>query len=207
VTLDDLAVRIRAEHEQVGAALRRGVEHALRCGDLLLQAKTQVAHGEWLPWLEEHCVMAERTAQAYMKLARNRSAIEAETRNVADLGVRGALALLTTTQPTPLPDAPAPTPILMTPAEAQTAVERAARSLVTATDSAWRVAELTHHAVVELGAPLEGWCADIGLSPAEGYRYLGMWSAHGSAVLAGRWENVPEFWDADEVMRGGSPPE
>jgi hypothetical protein len=34
----------------------------MTAGDLLIEAKALVPHGQWLPWLAEHCEMAERTA-------------------------------------------------------------------------------------------------------------------------------------------------
>ena len=94
-SLDTLAEQIRTEHEHVGTALSQALSHAIRAGALLLDAKAQLPHGTWLPWLEGNCGLAERTAQAYMRLARNRVALEEQTRNgVADLGVREALKLL-----------------------------------------------------------------------------------------------------------------
>jgi hypothetical protein len=85
-----LAEQIRAEHEATAIAMRRGIEHAIRAGDLLLEAKALLKHGQWLPWLVEHCAISERTARLYMRIARNRSAIE-ENGNVADLGLRSSL--------------------------------------------------------------------------------------------------------------------
>jgi hypothetical protein len=46
-------------------------QHAMAAGDLLLEAKLRLKHGEWLPWLAEHRSMSERTAQRYMRLARD----------------------------------------------------------------------------------------------------------------------------------------
>jgi hypothetical protein len=93
-SLVDLAARIRHEHEATSAALKSSVAHAMAAGDLLLEAKTQVPHGQWLPWLKEHCLISERTAQLYMRVATNRTQIEAKTQHVADLTVRGAVALI-----------------------------------------------------------------------------------------------------------------
>ena len=93
-SLADLAARIRAEHEGVAAAIRRGLEHAIRAGDLLIEAKGKVPHGEWLPWLATTGV-PERAAQRYMRLARNRAKIEtANPSDLSDLTVDAALALL-----------------------------------------------------------------------------------------------------------------
>jgi len=92
-SLVDLAARIRSHHDATKAALKTGIDHAMAAGDLLIEAKAQIPHGIWLPWLKEHCAVSERTARLYMRLARNRS--EIEIGNVADLSVRGALALIT----------------------------------------------------------------------------------------------------------------
>lgn len=89
-SLTDLAARIREEHEATSAFLRHGLEHAIAAGKLLIEAKAQLKHGEWLPWLCECCQVPERTASHYMRLARH----TAEIGNVADLTVRGALAQL-----------------------------------------------------------------------------------------------------------------
>jgi hypothetical protein len=71
-SLADLAARIRAEHEAAGRALRDGLRHAIAAGALLIEAKQQIGkHGAWLPWLAENCSVPERTAQAYMRVARS----------------------------------------------------------------------------------------------------------------------------------------
>lgn len=94
-SLSDLGARIRVEHHATSAALKSSVEHAMAAGDLLLEAKALVAHGQWLPWLAEHCEMSERTAQLYMRTAKNREAVELQMRNaIADLTLNEAAALL-----------------------------------------------------------------------------------------------------------------
>jgi hypothetical protein len=91
-SLADLAARIKVEHEASGRAIKQGLDHAIACGRLLIEAKAQLnKHGQWLPWLREHCGrMPERTAQHYMRLARHAD----EIRNVADLSAREAAALI-----------------------------------------------------------------------------------------------------------------
>jgi hypothetical protein len=44
----------------------------LTAGDLLLEAKAQVGHGQWLRWLRDRCGVSDRIARLYMRLARNR---------------------------------------------------------------------------------------------------------------------------------------
>jgi hypothetical protein len=53
-------------------ATRRGLEHAIAAGFLLIEAKELVEHGEWLTWLEANCHVRVRQAQVFMRLARNR---------------------------------------------------------------------------------------------------------------------------------------
>lgn len=89
-SLTDLAFRIRAEHDATASAMKRGIYHAMAAGDLLTEAKGLLKHGQWRPWLAEHCAIPERTASHYMRLARRR----AEIGNVADLTVQGAITLL-----------------------------------------------------------------------------------------------------------------
>jgi hypothetical protein len=89
--LDKLATLIQQRHEAVAASLKEAVSNAIAAGELLLEAKKQVGHGEWLPWLAENCDISERTAQAYMRLAR----APLEMRNaVADWPLREALAAI-----------------------------------------------------------------------------------------------------------------
>jgi DUF3102 family protein len=93
-SLTDLAARINAEHVAAEQAYQSGVEHALQCGDLLLEAKSLLPHGQWLPWLESNCSVSSRSARLYMQLAGNRQALEAKSATVANLTMQGALQLL-----------------------------------------------------------------------------------------------------------------
>jgi Protein of unknown function (DUF3102) len=65
--LADLRERLKVEHAAVSTALKHGVEHAMAAGDILIEAKDQLKHGQWLPWLETSGV-SERTAQRYIRL-------------------------------------------------------------------------------------------------------------------------------------------
>ncbi len=92
--LTQLAEQITCEHALAREAARSALEHARVAGELLLQAKEQVAHGEWLPWLGTNFEFSERTAQGYMRLSRQWPELEAKAQRVADLSVREALHLL-----------------------------------------------------------------------------------------------------------------
>jgi hypothetical protein len=94
-TLDALAAEINAAHTEAQAFSSQAVERAHDAGIRLNQAKAQCQHGDWLPWLAEHCpAVSERTARAYMQLARDWKALETKTAVTADLTLDAALKLL-----------------------------------------------------------------------------------------------------------------
>jgi len=93
--LDSLGARINAEHSACAAALKAGLAHAIEAGRLLLEAKAAVGHGGWSAWLGARCGFSERTAQGYMRVARHAAELGAgDPQRVADLSLRGALAML-----------------------------------------------------------------------------------------------------------------
>jgi hypothetical protein len=92
-SLTDLRERLKVEHAAVNGAMNESLIHAMAAGDILIEAKAQLKHGQWLPWLKTSGV-SERTAQRYIRLARCRADIEAKSDTVSDLGVTGALAML-----------------------------------------------------------------------------------------------------------------
>jgi Protein of unknown function (DUF3102) len=92
VELVTLAEQINAEHRACEVAAASAVEHAIRCGELLLEAKERSGHGGWLKWLKENCEVSSRHAQRYMQLAKDQRVIN-PTR-VSDLSLRGAMRQL-----------------------------------------------------------------------------------------------------------------
>jgi phage N-6-adenine-methyltransferase len=90
-SLGALAKRIQAAHEAAQASARTTLESAILCGELLLEAKRLVAHGRFLPWLDENTTLGPRQAQRYMRVARNQDAL----RNASsETHLAGAMALL-----------------------------------------------------------------------------------------------------------------
>jgi len=90
----DLAAKINAEHAQAETAWRAGLEHARKAGELLIEAKEQCRHSEWLPWLKENVRFSERTAQAYMQVVKRWDELEAKAQGLADLTFQEGLKLL-----------------------------------------------------------------------------------------------------------------
>jgi len=88
--LDELRAEIDCQHAAAVAAFRTSVDHAIRAGELLLEAKTIVGHGHWLDWLAANFPASLRTAQDYMYLAKHPE----DARRVAHLGIGQALKAL-----------------------------------------------------------------------------------------------------------------
>ena len=94
--LAQLAERIKSLHGAVIDNGRNVVRKGMDAGAALIEAKNLVGHGQWLPWLRDNCGVSERRAQHYMKLAANRTKIEAAMKNEpgADFSLKWALGQL-----------------------------------------------------------------------------------------------------------------
>ena len=89
-----LAAQIRTEHLAVKEAARSGLAHAMKCGDLLIEAKAKVKHGDWLGWLKNECSISERMSQHYMKLAKHRREVERKSEMISDLTLTEAIKMV-----------------------------------------------------------------------------------------------------------------
>lgn len=93
--LPALALAINEEHALAERHAELAIHRAKRAGDMLVAAKQQIQHGQWLPWLATNCpTIKERTARAYMRLARNWEALESKSADSAVLTIDAALKLL-----------------------------------------------------------------------------------------------------------------
>src|SRR5262245_27871214 len=95
-----LAASINDHLGAAEAATRRGLEHAIAAGLLLVEAKELVDHGLWLTWLQENCQIGQRQAQTYMRLARNRHRLDA-VKNAATAHLTIAVAEALVGKPKP----------------------------------------------------------------------------------------------------------
>ena len=90
----DLAAKINEAHSLALQHAGSAVRHAFAVGELLIQSKAAIPHGQWLPWLREHITFSERTAQAYIRLTKK---LPHQMRNgAADLSLRRSLGYLAT---------------------------------------------------------------------------------------------------------------
>jgi hypothetical protein len=86
-----LAGAINAEHAACMTAAGAALDHAIRCGELLIEAKESLPHGSWQSWLEEHFDSSARTARAYMRIASRKEAIDSKRQATASLTLENAL--------------------------------------------------------------------------------------------------------------------
>lgn len=86
-----LAERINILHLEVGRHKMQMLLKARAAGELLLEAKDTVKHGEWLDWLEVNFEGKGRTARAYMRIAQRWELIEAKWQSTANLSIAEAL--------------------------------------------------------------------------------------------------------------------
>lgn len=96
------AKRINEEHRLARESAESAIAHAIRCGELLMQQKAELRHGEFGTWVEKNCEFSLRHAQRYMEVAKMKS----DTR-VAFESLREALGYSDTK-----PEAPTPQPQL-----------------------------------------------------------------------------------------------
>ena len=92
----ELARAINSALSQMVASARTTLQRAIEIGELLEQAKERVGHGNFEAWVNDHCKLSYRSARRYMKLARERTEIEAQAKmaNVANLNATTAQRLL-----------------------------------------------------------------------------------------------------------------
>lgn len=62
----ELEERVKTQAERFQTAYRRTIEEAWKLGGELRQAKSQVRHGQWIPWIEERIGLTPRSAQRLM---------------------------------------------------------------------------------------------------------------------------------------------
>ena len=73
--LGELAATVNDEYALMTGDMTRAVKRAIRIGELLTEVKAEVAHGEWIPWVEENLVFGQREARRYMRVAANASRV------------------------------------------------------------------------------------------------------------------------------------
>lgn len=95
-------LKINDEHRASEHAARASVEHAIKCGEMLLDEKARAGHGRWLRWLADNFEGSEDKAQRYMRLAGHKDAIiDPNTAGLRYLSVSEAIDALASSQTEP----------------------------------------------------------------------------------------------------------
>lgn len=69
------AKQINEQHRLAIQSAENAIEHAILCGQMLVEKKASLAHGELQPWIEKNCEFAYSTAARYMKAAQSSKAV------------------------------------------------------------------------------------------------------------------------------------
>jgi hypothetical protein len=84
--------------------MNSGLHHALEAGRLLIEAKKLCPHGQFSPWIAENFEGSDRTARAYMQVAKRWPEVAQNGNGVADLTYGEVLRLVAEPRSTPEPD-------------------------------------------------------------------------------------------------------
>lgn len=74
--LSPTAANINEAHRLARSSAETAVAQAIECGRLLAAKKSELSHGEFMPWVEKHCDFAYSTAARYMKASQSSTAVE-----------------------------------------------------------------------------------------------------------------------------------
>ena len=79
--------RIRTLASELEAIGKTALSKAIECGRLLSEAKEQLGHGAWLPWLADNFTFTPRTATNWMKVAEMHATGKLKSETVSDLSL------------------------------------------------------------------------------------------------------------------------
>lgn len=85
---------INETYERCRRASFEALAAAIRCGELLHEAKRRVPHGDWLNWVGTNLLVGHRQAQKLMQLAAHQDEILADANSPTHLTIEGALNVI-----------------------------------------------------------------------------------------------------------------
>tara|TARA_R110000803_G_C11936027_1_gene315993 strand:- start:545 stop:1117 length:573 start_codon:yes stop_codon:yes gene_type:complete len=91
---EPIILEINETYERCRKVSFEALRLAIKCGELLNEAKEKVPHGDWLNWVETNLTVGHRQAQKLMRVAANRDKILADANSPTYLTIEGALKLL-----------------------------------------------------------------------------------------------------------------
>jgi len=87
--LEELADKANEEHHAAEDSAKEMAFHAMQAGEVLLNAKRLIPHGQWTAWLRRNIKARPRTVQLYIQMAR-----KLDTQRVAGLSIRKAVSAM-----------------------------------------------------------------------------------------------------------------
>jgi len=69
-TINEMHSECMTVDNQLTMIVLQKINLVRECGIMLIEAKAQATHGQWLPWIKENLTMSEDTAQLYMRFAK-----------------------------------------------------------------------------------------------------------------------------------------
>jgi hypothetical protein len=98
IEIYDVVEEINHEHELCVGSMQNSLEHAIRVGELLIQQKEKVNHGDWMVWVKMNCDFQISQANKYMRVFTNYSrGINLESTD----SIKGALRIIIASDPKP----------------------------------------------------------------------------------------------------------
>jgi hypothetical protein len=82
----DLVIQINNWHQLAVESVGNAVRYAIKCGELLLERKAKLGHGQFGKWIEANCKFSQATANNYMRAARNPNAVSNSIRHLYPSG-------------------------------------------------------------------------------------------------------------------------
>ncbi len=74
--INEYAKKINELHKILNIQLKTPLNTAIEIGQLLIEVKENVGHGNFLNWIKDNCFFSDKTAQSYMKCYLYKSKIE-----------------------------------------------------------------------------------------------------------------------------------
>jgi hypothetical protein len=101
--INDADRECRKAQEIAESANLSALAHAKEAGELLLRAKAELkeregSRGRWIPWINQHCTVAERTAQQYMAVAKHWEILQQKLDDPEKRSLRQAIKVLAAAQ-------------------------------------------------------------------------------------------------------------
>lgn len=67
VSIGTAAAELNRLYTEIEAGMRKTVADAIRAGEILIEVREHLPHGQFLPWIKENCTFSQPTASRWMR--------------------------------------------------------------------------------------------------------------------------------------------